>query len=276
MRHTAFVVAAALVLAACGGEAAVEATQPINVNEPPVPSSTPNPSAQVEVIVEEEGEGFPPVDGDTVQVHYRGFLEDGTEFDSSYERDQPFQFVLGAGQVIPGWEQGIGQLREGTSATLVIPPELAYGSRGIPGVIPPDETLTFEVELLAINPIVEVDVPEDAELVETDSGLQVYITQEGDGPVPEQGDTVQVHYRGTLPDGTEFDNSYDRGQPVSFELGAGQVIAGWDEGIALLPVGSTAILVIPPELGYGINGQPPTIPPNSTLVFEVELVGIGE
>lgn len=108
----------------------------------------------------------------------------------------------------------------------------------------------------------------------TASGLQYRIIEQGSGPRPQPGDTVAVHYRGTLEDGTEFDNSYDRGEPITFPLGVGYVIPGWDEGIALLNEGSKAELIIPPELGYGAQGSPPTIPPNATLIFEVELVDV--
>ena len=105
----------------------------------------------------------------------------------------------------------------------------------------------------------------------TPSGLQYVIFKKTDGPRPKTGDMVFVHYTGWLTDGTKFDSSYDRGEPLSFRLGAKQVIPGWDEGIALLRKGEKAQLVIPPELAYGERGIGP-IPPNATLIFEVELV----
>ena len=110
--------------------------------------------------------------------------------------------------------------------------------------------------------------------MKTDSGLQYDEMKAGTGEQAEAGQTVSVHYEGKLPDGKVFDSSYERGQPIEFELGAGRVIKGWDEGIALMKVGGKAKLTIPPELGYGESGAGGTIPPNATLVFEVELVEV--
>lgn len=109
----------------------------------------------------------------------------------------------------------------------------------------------------------------------TPSGLIYVITHHGEGPQAKPGDTVRVHYTGVLTNGAKFDSSLDRGQPFSFELGAGRVIKGWDEGIAKLHVGDQATLIIPSALGYGPKGIG-TIPPDATLIFIVELVGIQE
>ena len=108
-------------------------------------------------------------------------------------------------------------------------------------------------------------------VVVTDSGLQYKVIQMGDGAKPAATDTVTVHYRGTLLDGQEFDSSYSRNQPMTFQLN--QVIPGWTEGVQLMPVVSKFMFYIPPNLAYGANGGGP-IGPNSTLVFEVELLGI--
>ncbi len=108
----------------------------------------------------------------------------------------------------------------------------------------------------------------------TPSGLKLEIIKEGTGPKPQPGQTVTVHYTGTLVDGKKFDSSRDRGEPISFPLGQGRVIKGWDEGIGLLKIGSRAKLTIPPQLGYGAKGTPGgPIPPNATLIFDVELLG---
>jgi peptidylprolyl isomerase len=106
----------------------------------------------------------------------------------------------------------------------------------------------------------------------TPSGLMYIVTRPGAGPKPASGAKVKVHYAGRLTDGTEFDNSYKRGQPIDFQVGTGMVIPGWDEGIMLMQKGEKRTLIIPANLAYGPDGRPPVIPPNSTLVFDVELV----
>ena len=109
---------------------------------------------------------------------------------------------------------------------------------------------------------------------ETASGLRYQVIQKGEGKKAEQGNNVSVHYKGMFADGTEFDNSYKRGNPIEFPVGMGNVIAGWDEGIQLLHVGDKARFVIPSNLGYGPNGAGGVIPPNATLVFDVELMDV--
>jgi peptidylprolyl isomerase len=231
----------------------------------------------LQYIETEAGTGDQAGNGSLVSVHYRGTLEDGTEFDNSYDRGEPFQFVIGKGMVISGWDEGIALMKEGGKAKLIVPPELGYGANGI-GAIPPNSTLIFEVELVDVQPG-PPGAPEaptavdEADYTVTDSGLKYYDIFEGDGATPNVGDNVTVHYTGWLTDGTKFDSSLDRGQPFSFPLGQGRVIAGWDEGVASMKAGTVRQLVIPPELAYGAQGAGSIIPPNATLIFEVELIG---
>ena len=130
-----------------------------------------------------------------------------------------------------------------------------------------------------IEPAAAQDQPkakkkEKGKIVTTKSGLKYEDLKVGTGAEAKSGDGVEVHYTGWLKDGTKFDSSKDRGKPFRFQLGAGRVIKGWDEGVQGMKVGGTRKLMIPPELGYGARGAGDTIPPNAELTFEVELLQI--
>jgi peptidylprolyl isomerase len=133
---------------------------------------------------------------------------------------------------------------------------------------PAPTTLTENNTLIASNTM------SDANAVTTPSGLKYVELKEGTGATPQTGQTVEVHYVGTLENGTKFDSSRDRGQPFSFKIGVGQVIKGWDEGLSTMKVGGRRQLIIPSELGYGARGAGGVIPPNATLLFDVELLGV--
>ena len=222
----------------------------------------------------EEGKGDSPLPTDLVKVHYTGWLEDGTKFDSSVDRGKPATFPLN--RVIPGWTEGVGEMCIGEKRKLKIPAEMAYGAQGRPS-IPPNSTLIFDVELIDINPYSKVppmeELPGDAvtgDIQSSDSGLQWYDIVEGEGETPASSSSnVEVHYTGWLTDGTKFDSSVDRGQTITFPLNG--VIAVWTEGVGSMKVGGKRKLIIPSNLGYGDRNNGP-IPGGATLIFDVELI----
>lgn len=243
-------------------------------------------------------------EGMRVSINYTGSLEDGTVFDST-EPDgrEPLAFTVGEGTMIPGFEKGVLGMSVGETKDIKMGPDDAYGewderalqqfpiekmpegtevgtqlqtSQGGRAVVTKIEddlvtvdlnhplagkTLSFTVELLSCEPAPEL-------VVET--------LEAGDGKTfPKSGDTLSMHYTGTLAaDGSKFDSSVDRGQPFSFTIGVGQVIAGWDKGVMQMSLGEKAVLRIPSALGYGSRGAGNAIPPDADLVFEVELLAI--
>jgi peptidylprolyl isomerase len=143
---------------------------------------------------------------------------------------------------------------------------------------PPIQRVAAVKQLTSTEQLIAMDANSsptaDSGYVTTPSGLKYKDIVEGTGASPTIGKGVTVHYTGTLTDGSKFDSSRDRNQPFSFPIGAGRVIKGWDEGVATMKIGGRRELVIPPELGYGARGAGGVIPPNATLVFDVELLSV--
>ncbi len=254
--------------AASQTQSAASASAPAET--PAVKPPTPPVLEKIDTIT---GTGKEAVSGKTVQVHYTGWLRDpqaeqqhGKAFDSSVSRG-PFNFNLGEGRVIKGWEQGVAGMKVGGKRTLVIPSHLAYGPRGAgKGVIPPDADLIFDIELLDV-----IDLP-DVEKIDQKIGKGTECTP---------GKTVLVHYTGWLRDpkaknqkGKQFDSSLKR-EAFQFTLNAGQVIRGWELGVAGMKVGGKRTLIIPAPLAYGAREiGDGLIPANSDLIFEVTLLKI--
>ena len=226
------------------------------------------------LVVEDvvSGSGEPVGVGDLIEVKYVGvLLQGGIEFDASWNRGQTVFVPIGVGAVIPGWDQGIVGMREGGRRLLVVPPNLAYGAAGAGSAIPPNATLVFAVDLVAI---VNVSPPPIPTVAEVGDVLGVEDLLEGDGDVVEPGDTVSVHYLGTLTDGTIFDASWNRGRPFTTQIGVGMVIQGWDQGIVGMREGGRRLLKIPSDLAYGETGSGSSIGPDTPLIFVVDLLRI--
>lgn len=231
-----------------------------------LPESKSKTGLKVENLV--TGTGKEAKTGDTLVVDYTGWVEGISQpFEKSTLHNKPFEFVLGKGEVIPGWDQGLSGMKAGGKRKLTIPPDLAYGAEGT-GRIPPNATLIFEVKLLdVITPLAELPSTSVKELNVEDLVV-------GTGAEAKAGNTISVHYTGWLEDGTKFDSSLDKGKPIKFVLGDGRVIAGWEQGLTGMKVGGKRKLTIPPDLGYGAKGLRKYIPPNAALIFEVELLAV--
>jgi peptidylprolyl isomerase len=223
-----------------------------------------------------EGEGAEATKNSTISTNYIIWVktDEGYIFVDQSTAGSPLSFVLGRGDMVfPGWDEGATGMNVGGKRLLVIPPDLGLGSEEN-SVIPANSTLVMEIELTDVKePQIATEVGEQ-DFTTTESGLKYYDLETGTGDSPEAGQTVVVHYTGWLTDGTQFDSSLDRGETFSFVLGAGNIIPGWDEGLATMKVGGKRQLVIPPSLAYGDQGAGSVIPPGATLIFEIELLEI--
>ena len=232
----------------------------------------------LKIYDEKVGTGKLNAAGNTIKVHYTGWLLSGRKFGSSKDLGKPLEAVMGAGKMIKGWEAGLEGMREGGVRWLRIPPAQGYGAMAFT-MIPPNSTLLFRVELVSsdVDPdlAAKMDFFPDTTLLKYENGsegLRYAIVKQGEGEPARSGHRAIVHYTGWMVNGYKFDSSRDRGQPFAFELGAGNVIRGWELGVQGMLPGEKRILVVPPGLGYGSRGAGP-IPGGATLIFAVEYLG---
>ncbi len=233
------------------------------------------PSGLKYVIVKENKTGESTA-GKKATIHYSGFLRDGKMFDSSVDRGQPLIAQVGKAKLFPGLDESVAILRKGEKGRFIIPSALAFGERG-GGPVPPNNDIIMDLEVTDVQ---EITVPVKYDTTgitpkTTASGLKYFeIKRSGNPQKAEAGKNVKVHYSGYLADGKMFDSSVERGEPIEFALGGGNVIAGWEEGIALMHVGDKFRLVIPYSLAYGEQGRAPVIPAKADLTFDVELIKV--
>lgn len=206
-------------------------------------------------------------------VHYVLKLDDGSEVDSSRKSGgRPFRFHVGRGEVIKGWDEGVAGMRIGGTRKLRLPSELAYGDKGVEGVIPGNATLWFTVEAIAtVDP---ATLASNEKVKKTSSGVEFVDVLDGTGRAAKKGDQVSVLYA-LYNDKREILDTNTRGnsRPLAFTLGEPGIITGFDEGVQGMKVGSIRKLKVPAALGYGDKGSGP-IQPGQTLWFVVELVQI--
>ncbi len=233
-------------------------------------STGPSDLTSVQIVDLVAGTGETAANGKLVTVNYTGWLwEDGKtdnkgkQFDTSVGGD-PFQFLLGSGDVISGFDQGVVGMRVGGRRRITVPPDLGYGAYGS-GSVPANATLIFEVELVAIGDVGGV------------TSLQIVDLRVGIGTAASSGKQVTINYTGWLYDSSAVDNKGTQftqsTAPYTFRLGAGQVITGIDNGIGGMRVGGLRRLIIPPGQAYGSAGTT-GVPPYATVIFEIELTAV--
>ncbi|EDL88049.1 FK506 binding protein 9, isoform CRA_a [Rattus norvegicus] len=200
--------------------------------------------------------------GDFVRYHYVGTFLDGQKFDSSYDRDSTFSVFVGKGQLIAGMDQALVGMCVNERRFVTIPPNLAYGSEGVSGVIPPNSVLHFDVLL--------VDIWNSEDQVQ----IQTYFKPPSCPRTIQVSDFVRYHYNGTFLDGTLFDSSHNRMKTYDTYVGIGWLIPGMDKGLLGMCVGEKRIITIPPFLAYGEEGDGKDIPGQASLVFDVALLDL--
>jgi FKBP-type peptidyl-prolyl cis-trans isomerase len=263
--------------------------------------TTPPTASGIYIIESVQGQGIKIDSGAMVKLHFSVSKVDGKQIFSSFDRPEPLKFQYGQKFDTQGLEEAVGTMKKGGKAKVIVPSAMAFGEMGRGNVVPPYTTLVYEVEIVNVQSKAEYE----KELAEakkkeqqkqeaakgeestqrqkylkdnkitvkpTASGLYYIEKVKGTGAQAVAGKRVKVDYTGRLLNGKEFDSSKGK-KPYEFTLGKGQVVRGWDEGIAMMKKGGKATLIVPSSLAYGDRDMG-DIPPYSTLVFDVELVDV--
>ena len=253
-------------------------------------------------IEQKTGKGIKADTGDICKISLSVSELNGKQLFTNFNTTNYLNIEFGKEFDTPGFMQGLGMMREGGKAKLIVPSRIgvgAYGMQGVDGFT----TLSYEIELIEVTPYAELVKQREAEEKQQNanrqkitaeekarlitylkqnnisqsplaSGMYYIETQKGSGKQATHGNTVKVHYKLFNIDGKLLNTSYDRGTPLEFVLGTGAVIEGWELGIKQMNEGGSATLIIPSNMAYGKNGKGDVIPPNSTLIFEVKLVSV--
>lgn len=213
-------------------------------------------SSGLKYLILNPGTGETAVAGRYVQIHFTASTLQGELIERS-DPKKPIGYVLWSGRVLRGWDEGVAGMRVGEKRRLLLTPELLRGR--YPGEATlPESPLVFDIELVGVLP-----------------GIRTVTESSGKGSIARPGDLIQVHYKAYIGrTTTPYDSSYDRGQPIEFRIGAGEVIQGWELGVIGMSEGETRTIEIPPYLGYGDRGAAGVIPPDSSLRYTIELIKV--
>jgi peptidylprolyl isomerase len=220
------------------------------------------------------GTGDAPGEDEVLEMKYALWNQKGVLLDCSHRTGATVKFPR-ADLPLPFMKEAAPLLRKGARLRFEVPAELCFGAKDQGPALPANSVTIWELELVGTIkplPVPPFAMPDDSKLTTTASGLRYEVVEAGEGASPKMGGRVLVHYAGWFTDGKLFDSSYGRGEPAEFRVGT--VIKGWNEGLQLMKPGAVYRFVIPPQLAYGAQGQPPKIAPNTTLVFLVTLVKV--
>ncbi len=236
------------------------------------------------------GTGRAAKNGDLISIHFDAWIiKDSTNLFSDWTKDttriassiggsrlygRPVKFVLGKNAFINGIDEGIEGMKTGGYRTIIVPAKLAYGDKGF-GPIPPNSSLKFQVQLLEVKDAVVVKQwsVDSTKYKKTKDGLKYIIIDPGQGAKIDSGDVVTMHYSVFQLNGKKSDSSVERDEPLIFPYKLQKFIPGFTEGIGLLKKGGKAKLIVPPDLAYGSKGNG-IIPPNSTLIFDIQILDV--